>query len=112
MVSDNIIDLEVYNVPVYHLFPLKAYEKNLMYPRSTFLHPAWWVGEWWKDPPNSTENLTCSEEQRAQVVDRSIGVLLFEYIEDDADVAETGTVSCVVNRPKLWTWCFSEWNNL
>ena len=74
----------------------KAYEKNLMYPRSTFLHPAWWVGEWWKDPPNSTENLTCSEEQRAQVVDRSIAVLLHEYIEDDADVAETGTVSCFV----------------
>ena len=61
-----------------------------MYPHSTFLHPAWWVGEWWK----GGENLACSDEERERVVENSIAVLLYEYIEDDSAVAETGTVSC------------------
>ena len=39
------------------------------------------------------ENFTCTVQDRESVVHRSIGVLLYEYIENDADVAQTGTVS-------------------
>ena len=42
---------------------------------------------------NTTENLSCTLEQRERVVYRSIAVLLYEYIEDNNDVAQTGTVS-------------------
>ena len=64
-----------------------------MYPRFTFLRPAWWVGDWWVG--DSTENFTCTVEDRERVVHRSIAVLLYEYIEDDNDVAQTGTVSSI-----------------
>ena len=66
----------------------------MMYPRFTFLHPAWWVGDWWVG--NATENYACTLEQRERVVHRSIAVLLYEYIENNADVAQTGTVSSLV----------------
>ena len=42
---------------------------------------------------NTTENFTCTVEDRERVVNRSIAVLLYEYIENNADVAQTGTVS-------------------
>jgi len=67
----------------------------MMYPRFTFLHPAWWVMNWWVGD-NTTENFTCTLEQRERVVYRSIAVLLYEYIENPADVAQTGTVSSFV----------------
>ena len=63
-----------------------------MYPRFTFLHVAWWVTDWWVGD-NTTENFTCTLEERERVVYRSIAVLLYEYIEDNNDVAQTGTVS-------------------
>ena len=64
----------------------------MMYPRFTFLYPAWWVGDWWVGD-NTTENFTCTVEERERVVHRSIAVLLYEYIENKDDVAQTGTVS-------------------
>ena len=73
----------------------QAYESGMMYPRFTFLHPAWWVMNWWVGD-NTTENFTCTLEQRERVVYRSIAVLLYEYIENPADVAQTGTVSSFV----------------
>jgi len=62
-----------------------------MYPRFTFLYPAWWVGDWWVG--NTTENFTCTVEDRERVVYRSVVVELYEFIEDYDDVAQTGTVS-------------------
>jgi len=41
----------------------------------------------------TTENLTCTVEERERVVNRSIAVLLYEYIENNDTVAQTGTVS-------------------
>ena len=65
-----------------------------MYPRFTFLHPAWWVADWWVGD-NTTEDFVCSVEDRERVVYRSIAVLLYEYVENNNDVAQTGTVSYI-----------------
>ena len=70
----------------------QAYERGMMYPRFTFLHPAWWMEDWWVGD-NTTENFTCTVEDRERVVNRSIAVLLYEFIENNTDVAQTGTVS-------------------
>jgi len=74
---------------------VQAYQRGVMYPQFIFLHPAWWVMNWWVGD-NTTENFTCTLEQRERVVYRSIAVLLYEYIENPADVAQTGTVSSLV----------------
>ena len=46
---------------------------------------------------NTTENFTCTLKQREMVVNRSIAVLLYEYIENNTDVAQTGTVSYLLS---------------
>jgi len=50
------------------------------------------------------ENFTCTVEDRERVVYHSIAVLLYEYIENNADIAQTGTVSyliCLVSNSKF-----------
>ena len=42
---------------------------------------------------DGSKNSSCSVQQRKSIVNRSIGVLLYEYIENDNDVAQTGMVS-------------------
>jgi len=74
----------------------QAHDRDMRYPRFTFLHPAWWVGDWWEGD-ETKENFTCTLEDRERVVYRSIAVLLYEYIENDTDVAQTGTVSYLLS---------------
>ena len=76
---------------------VQAYQRGVMYPQFIVLHPAWWVGDWWEG--DGTENFTCTGEERERVVYRSIAVLLYEYIENDDDVAQTGTVSYLWKHP-------------
>ena len=71
----------------------QAHEKGWRYPLFTFLHPAWWVGNWWVGGNDTAESYGCTAEEREAVVNRSIAVLLYEYYETLDDVAETGTVS-------------------
>jgi len=81
----------------------QAQERGLKYPRFTFLYPAWWVGDWWVGD-NTTENFTCTVEDRERVVNRSIAVLLYEYIENNNTFAQTGTVSyliCLIYNSKV-----------
>ena len=70
---------------------LQAFKRGLKYPRFTFLHAAWWSDQWWRG--NVTEDHYCTIEERETVVEYSLPVLLFEYIENDDDIAETGLVS-------------------
>ena len=69
----------------------QAHEKGWRYPLFTFLHPAWWGGNWWVG--DGIVDHGCTVEEREAVVNRSIAVLLYEYYETLDDVAETGTVS-------------------
>ena len=77
------------------LLYIQAHEKGWRYPLFTFLHPAWWVGNWWVGD-NATESYNCTVKEREAVVHRSIAVLLYEYYETLDDVAETGTVSNIL----------------
>ena len=52
------------------------------------MHAAWWTSQWW-----ALGNASCTVEEREAVVEYSIAVLLYEYIENLNDVAQTGTVS-------------------
>ena len=76
---------------VYTFLYVKAHQRGLKYPLFTFLHPAWWVGNWWIG--DSSVDYGCTAEERETVVNHSIAVLLYEYYETLDDVAETGTVS-------------------
>ena len=72
---------------------LQAFKRGLKYPRFTFLHAAWWSDQWWRG--SVTEDHNCTIEERETVVEYSLPVLLYEYIENDDDVAQTGLVSCI-----------------
>ena len=52
------------------------------------MHAAWWAPRWW-----ALEDANCTVEEREAVVEYSIAVLLYEYIENLNDVAQTGIVS-------------------
>ena len=52
------------------------------------MHAAWWAPSWW-----ALGNASCTVEEREAVAEYSIAVLLYEYIENFNDVAQTGTVS-------------------
>jgi len=90
---------------------VQAYQRGVMYPQFIFLHPAWWVGNWWKG--GDMENFTCTVDQRERVVYRSIAVLLYEYIENNNTVAQTGTVSYFISVSyllyKFWKQFSSFW---
>ena len=74
---------------------VQAYKRGLKYPRFTFLHAAWWSDQWWRG--SVTEGHNCTVEEREAVVEYSLAVLLYEHIENDDDIAETGLVSYKYN---------------
>ena len=76
-------------------FLVQASKRGLKYPLFTFLHAAWWSDQWWRG--NVTEGHNCTIEEREIVVEYSLPVLLYEYIEDNDDIAETGLVSYMLN---------------
>ena len=80
-------------VAIFLVLFVQAYRRGLKYPRFTFLHAAWWSDQWWRG--KVTEGHNCTIEERETVVEYSLAVLLYEFIENDDDVAETGLVSYV-----------------
>ena len=70
---------------------LQAHRRGLKYPLFTFMHAAWWSPQWWQG--NNSAGYECTLEERESVVEYSLAVLLYEYIANFSDVAETGLVS-------------------
>ena len=54
---------------------------------------AWWTEQWWRGEVTAGHN--CKIEERETVVEYSLAVQLYEFIEKDDDVAETGLMSYV-----------------
>ena len=71
---------------------LQAYEKGVRYPTHVLMYPAWYGEEWYKSLREDS-SVNCTLEQRTSVLPYSLGVQIFEFIENDSVVAGTGIVS-------------------
>ena len=54
----------------------QAYDKGVHLPRHVLLTNAWYRPDWWR----VENNYTCTVEQREMVLNRSIAVLQFNFI--------------------------------
>ena len=73
--------------------PPQAFDRGLRYPQYLFLTYAWYSDQWWE---LDTENLTCSADDRASVLPRTLALLHFDFIQhfDLESPTDTDIVSC------------------
>ena len=71
---------------------LQAYEKGVRYPTHVLMYPAWYSAGWYLSL-SETSSMKCTLEQRTSVLTYSLGVHVFEFIEDYSAVTDTGIVS-------------------
>ena len=70
------------------------------------MYPAWYRADWYNKSFDENSNVNCTVKERVSVLEYSLGVQIFEFIEDYDAVADTGIVSATVHAlfclRKLW----------
>ena len=75
-------------------FSPQAFQRGLRYPQYMFLTYAWYTPGWWKRQP-AAENLSCSSDDRASVLPRTLAFIHAD-VEENFDLeplTDTGIVS-------------------
>ena len=68
--------------------PQASKREELHYPRHLFLTYGWYVQGWWK-----VEDQNCTAQQRESVLNMSLSLLQFDFLEDRNLTTDTGIVS-------------------
>lgn len=98
----NISRVEVcYNLVLVHFYTSQAYDMGIKYPTHVIMHPAWYGGNWYKNPLGQHAPVNCTVEERLSVLEYTLGVQIFEFIEDYDAVADTGIVSVFLEQSLL-----------
>ena len=66
---------------------------GIQYPTHLIMYPAWYGGNWYMNSFQENSTVHCTVEERASVVEYSLGVQILEFIVDYDAVADTGIVS-------------------
>ena len=69
---------------------MQAYEQRIRYPRYLFLFYGWYGENWWRG--SDSENLTCTQEDREEVIESGLAVVFDEAITDCSRNISTGIV--------------------
>ena len=77
-------------IPLLYYTIIQAYEQGILYPRYLFLFYGWYSENWWVGSEN--ENLTCSQEDREEVIKSGLAIVFDESITDCSQNISTGIV--------------------
>ena len=78
----------------------QAYQRGLRYPRHLFLTYGWYDHNWWLV---EDQNLSCTAQERENVLNRTLAFLQFDFIEDLDMSTETSTG--IVRLPSFMLVC-------
>ena len=72
---------------------VQAYRQNIRYPKYMLITYGWYSGGWWAEP-GSNSRFNCSAEERARVLQHTVGVIQQEFFTEATQhvVTETGLV--------------------
>ena len=72
---------------------IQAHKAGIRYPTHVIMYPAWYRADWYNNSFDEDSTVNCTVEERVSVLEYSLGVQTFEFIEDYDAVADTGIVS-------------------